>query len=147
MKKKDEELEKYAINSLLNIDSRLTQTRRSLIYLLKKVAHPITVVEISNAHPEIAQSSLYRNLVVLEDAGLVLRLVTENEFAYYELADELLGHHHHLRCSKCGDFIDIELTSEVENALVKLEKSLSKKYTFIDIDHHLEFIGTCNNCK
>ncbi len=142
----DNEFESHATSALKQIDSRLTQTRISILSLLKKNSQPMTVVDISKIHPEIAQSSLYRNLILLEEAGLIKRFVTGNEFAYYELSDELLGHHHHLRCAHCGEVLDIELTKEVEAALIKLEKALSKKYFYINIDHHLDFVGRCKKC-
>lgn len=147
MKKLDSEIEAHAIAALAKNDSRLTNTRKSILILLQYASRPMTVLEISKSNPEIAQSSLYRNLQLLENAQIVKRFVTENEFAYYELSDELLGHHHHLRCSNCGDVIDIELTKEVEAALHKLEKQLNKKYAFSDIDHHLDFVGKCKKCK
>ena len=141
------EFEIHATEALIANDARLTRTRKSILVLLKKTSRPLTVADISNILPEIAQSSLYRNLILLENAGLIKRFVTENEFAYYELSEELLGHHHHLRCSSCGTVIDIELTKDVEDALHKLEKTLSKKHFFRDIDHHLDFVGQCKNCS
>ncbi len=147
MKKLDVELETHAAKSLSKNDSRLTDTRKSILSLLKNSSKPLTVVDISKSHPEIAQSSLYRNLQLMENADLIHRFVTDNEFAYYELSEDLLGHHHHLRCANCGDVIDIELTSEVEDALKKLEKKLSKKYSYSEIDHHLDFVGLCNKCN
>ena len=147
MKKLDVELETHATESLSLNDSRLTNTRKSILSLLKNSSRPLTVVDISKAHPEIAQSSLYRNLQLMENADLIHRFVTDNEFAYYELSEALLGHHHHLRCESCGEVIDIELTSDVEDALKKLEKKLAKKYSYKEIDHHLDFVGLCEKCN
>ena len=79
----DNEFESHATSALKQIDSRLTQTRISILSLLKKNSQPMTVVDISKIHPEIAQSSLYRNLILLEEAGLIKRFVTGNQFAYY----------------------------------------------------------------
>ena len=50
------------------------------------------------------RARVYRNLAVLERAGVVHRIVTTDEFARYELAEDLTEHHHHhLICSACGD--------------------------------------------
>ena len=53
------------------------------------------------------QSSAYRNLAVLEHAGVVRRVITEGEFARFELTEELTEHHHHLICSRCGRVEDV----------------------------------------
>src|SRR5947208_11950058 len=64
---------------------RLTQKRASIVELLATSERPLTMPEIRDQRPDLAQSSLYRNLVVLEQAGVVRRVVTHDEFARYEL--------------------------------------------------------------
>ena len=49
---------------------------------------------------------MYRNLVVLEQAGVVRRVTSTDDFARYELAEDLTEHHHHLICSSCGTVDD-----------------------------------------
>ena len=71
----------------------------------------------SSDHPGLAQSSAYRNLAVLERAGVVHRIVTSDEFARYELAEDLTHHHHHLICSTCGGVTDFEVSDAVEHEL------------------------------
>src|SRR3546814_13652905 len=65
----------------------------------------------------MAQSSVYRNLAVLEAAGVVHRIVTSDEFARYELTEDLTGHHHHLICASCGDVADFTMPAAVEHEL------------------------------
>ena len=43
----------------------------------------------SRSAASLAQSSAYRNLVVLEQAGAVNRIVTADDFARFELAQDL----------------------------------------------------------
>src|SRR3546814_3892414 len=71
-----------------------TARRRALVELLASVDQPLTIPQLLERQPDMAQSSVYRNLAVLEAAGVVHRIVTSEEFARYELTEDLTGHHH-----------------------------------------------------
>ena len=87
----------------------------------------MTIPQVLEANTRLAQSSAYRNLVVLEAAGVVTRIVTNDDFARYELAEHLTHHHHHLICSSCGDVADFALDDQAEAGLDKaLHKSLRR---------------------
>ena len=81
---------------------RLTPTRKRIVDVLEASDRPLTIPEILVAEPTLAQSSAYRNLVVLEQARVIHRLVTHADFARYELAEDLTEHHHHLLLAKKG---------------------------------------------
>ncbi|MGH2771219.1 MAG: Fur family transcriptional regulator, partial [Actinomycetota bacterium] len=76
-----------------------TKNRRTLVEVLVEADRPRTVPEIMAARKGLALSSIYRNIVVLERANVVHRIVTTGEFASYELAEDLTRHHHHLICT------------------------------------------------
>ena len=42
------------------------------------------------------------------------RVITEEEFARYELTEELTEHHHHLICSTCGRVEDVTIPADFE---------------------------------
>src|SRR3546814_11147992 len=60
---------------------RYTARRRALVELLASVDQPLTIPQLLERQPDMAQSSVYRNLAVLEAAGVVHRIVTSDEFA------------------------------------------------------------------
>src|ERR1700742_2456477 len=93
---------------------RLTAAREQLVDILATTDRPLTIPEILDGRPGLAQSSVYRNLVVLEQVGVVHRVVTHDEFARYELAEDLTGHHHHLVCSNCGRVEDLPASESIE---------------------------------
>ena len=95
----------------------------------------------------LAQSSVYRNLVVLEDAGVVRRIVTNDEFSRYELAEDLTGHHHHLICSKCGAVDDFTVSPALEAEIEKVLKRVAKRHAFAIDGHRLDLIGACADCN
>ena len=74
---------------------RYTANRRALVDAMASADRPVTVVELIDVATGMPQSSAYRNLSVLEDAGVVRRLVTADDTARFELAEDLTGHHHH----------------------------------------------------
>src|SRR5204863_400448 len=75
----------------------------------------------------LKQSSVYRNLAALEQAGVVRRLVTDEEFGRYELAEDLIGHHHHLVCSRCGKMRDVAVPEELERTLERTLDRIAKR--------------------
>src|ERR671919_248107 len=68
-------------------------------------------------HVGQAQSSAYRNLAVLERAGVTHRIVTTGDHACWELTEDLTEHHHHLICRGCGDVTDFTVPGDIERRL------------------------------
>jgi len=94
----------------------------------------------------LATSSAYRNLVVLEQAGAVHRVVTREDFARYELAEELTEHHHHLVCSSCGRVRDLSSDADIER-LMKAVSAKASQEGFTAIAHRLDIVGLCEDCS
>jgi len=126
---------------------RYTANRRVLIDALREADRPVTVLELIDGAPGMAQSSAYRNLSVLEDAGVVRRLVTADDTARYELAEDLTGHHHHLICERCGSVIDIDVPAELEDGVTSFSSSIAKSHGFRIEHHRLDLIGVCPACS
>ncbi|MGB7877516.1 MAG: transcriptional repressor, partial [Ilumatobacteraceae bacterium] len=98
-------------------DQRYTTGRRAVVDALASTDGPITLPELIDVAPTLAQSSAYRNLAVLEEVGVVRRLVHGADHARYELAEDLTEHHHHLICESCGVVRDVTLTPKLERRL------------------------------
>ena len=85
------------IATLLRVaDQRYTKGRRRLVAALQCGNGPLTITQILALDPALPQSSVYRNLAILEEVNAVTRIVTRHDFALYELAETLTKHHHHL---------------------------------------------------
>lgn len=127
---------------------RYTANRRALVDAMRVADRPITVLELIEGTTGMAQSSAYRNLSVLEDAGVVRRLVTADDTARFELAEDLTGHHHHhLICEACGTVTDIDVPPELEEGVSSFSASISRSHGF-QIEHHrLDLIGVCPACS
>ena len=124
---------------------RYTGQRRELVELLANEG-PLSIPEVLRGRGGLKQSSVYRNLAVLEHAGVVRRVVTEGEFARFELTEELTQHHHHLICSTCGRVEDVTVPSDLEGTLDRTLDRLARRAGFADVDHRLDLIGTCSDC-
>ncbi len=70
---------------------RYTQSRRVLVEVLAAADHPLSIPGILEAGPRLAQSSVYRNLAVLERAGVVSKVVTTGERGMMITSDETLA--------------------------------------------------------
>lgn len=126
---------------------RYTSARRKLVELLLEVGRPLTIPELIGAGATQAQSSLYRNLAIFEQAGVVRRLATVHDVARYELDEELTGHHHHLVCSLCGRIDDITLSEGFESALHEGAIDVGSAMGYELDTHRLELVGLCADCR
>ena len=132
---------------LQSADQRYTSGRRRLVAALQAGDGPLTIAQIAVADDSLPQSTVYRNLTILEEAGVVTRIVTSDDFARYELAEQLTGHHHHLICSGCGDVTDFSLDGRTEATLDKALHKAAKQAGFAPAEHRLDLLGTCANCQ
>jgi Fe2+ or Zn2+ uptake regulation protein len=142
-----DELFHTAATRLKALGQRFTTSRRSLVSALWAARRPLTIAEIvdrpGNAVPK---SSAYRNLLVLEQARVVHRIHTTDEFARYELAEDLLEHHHHLICSNCGSVTDFEAPSGFERTVRRLTDQAESRHGFHASAHRIDLTGLCANC-
>lgn len=129
------------------VGQRLTGTRRAIVEALAAADRPLSIPEILESSQGLAQSSVYRNLSLLERAGVVARVVTTDEWARYELSEELTGHHHHLMCSKCGAVNDVRVPDDVEADLDRALEILAARAGFALQHHRLDLIGVCSACR
>jgi Fe2+ or Zn2+ uptake regulation protein len=125
---------------------RYTSARRALVDRLRDAGQPMTLPELLDG-AALAQSSAYRNLALLEQAGAVHRIVTSADHACYELAEDLTEHHHHLICTSCGQVEDFTVSPVVERILHDAVSDVREGTGFTAAHHRLDLIGTCRSCR
>ncbi len=131
---------------LQHLDQRYTPGRRAIITLLVDAGRPVSIGDIAEALPDLPHSSAYRHLSDLQDAGLVRRVAASDEFARFELAEDLTEHHHHLHCVGCGDVIDFTPTAAFERQVARNVDRLAETEGFEPHSHRLDVLGLCSNC-
>ncbi|CAN5138946.1 Fur family transcriptional regulator [soil metagenome] len=131
---------------LQRVGQRYTRQRRSLVDLLADSDHPLSIPDILLLGGGLAQSSVYRNLAVLTQAKAVHRVITTDDFARYELVEDLSHHHHHLICSSCGGVEDFTASPQVERTVARAISEVASTTGFSPEHHRLDLIGVCSAC-
>jgi Fe2+ or Zn2+ uptake regulation protein len=126
---------------------RYTSGRRAIIDLLAAAGRPVSIGDIADGLPGLPTSSAYRHLADLQTLGLVRRVAANDDFARFELAEDLTEHHHHLHCVQCGKVIDVTPTPAFERALTKAVADLSQAVGFRPQGHRLDALGLCATCR
>lgn len=124
---------------------RITTTRESILRFLEKQEAPTNAKEIL-AHLKkkklsVNKTTVYREIHFLYEHGYIQEVFVDHGIRYIELAHK--DHHHHIRCSNCGDMRDIEVQAAISNDIQRIQK----KTKFTITDHIIEFIGLCPSCK
>jgi len=132
---------------LARVDQRYTARRRALVDVLARAGRPVTIGDIAELKPDLPRSSVYRNLVDLELAGVVCRIQASDEFARYELVEALTGHHHHLVCLGCGTVQDMSPPAALERSVARAIEELTGHDGFTVQSHRLDLLGLCPACR
>ena len=141
-----DDVRETATARLHRVGQRLTANREALVETFSTAPRPLTIPEILARRSELAQSSVYRNLSILERAGVVQRIVTTDEWARFELAEDLTEHHHHLICSGCGAVRDFTVSTRLERSIDEALLEVAEQAGF-QLDHHrLDLVGLCEAC-
>lgn len=141
------ELHVMAAARLRGEGQRYTTNRRVLVDALHDAEAPLTIREILETCGDVPQSSAYRNLALLEQAGVVHRIITTDEFSRYELTEELTDdHHHHLICSRCGAVTDFSVPSDLERHLETALDAVAGETGFEAEHHRFDLVGRCADC-
>jgi Fur family transcriptional regulator, ferric uptake regulator len=132
---------------LRRVDLRYTAGRRALVEVLAGAGHPVSIGDIAQLLPELPRSSAYRHLVDLQMAGVVRRVAANDEFARFELAEDLTEHHHHLLCVSCGKVTDVTPSPSFERHVSRTVDELAVDQDFDPHGHRLDVIGLCAGCR
>lgn len=131
-------------NSLKEQGYKLTPQRIAIIKLLLDYQSPIsatdTYAKVRTQHPNISLDTVYRNLHLLSDLGVVSQINLANrEIELFELSH----HHHHLICLKCGEVTCVD-SCPFPNSKAE-QDALSRDFTIVS--HAFEVYGYCSGCK
>jgi len=132
---------------------RTTIPRNAVIELLdRSTKHPSAeeiYLAVHRTHPGIGLTTVYRTLELIEQMGIIRKLVFGDGWSRYEISDgPRWRYHHHLFCMKCGKVMDCtDFVIEEQRLLKKIAEVLSKKYKFRISTHQLHFYGLCKKCR
>ncbi len=141
------ELDRAVDQRLAEHDLRYASGRRQIVSSLCAAGGPVTLPELLELASDLAQSSAYRNLSLLEEAGVVRRLVRGGDHAHYDLAEELIEHHHHMTCEQCGQVLDFTLPARIEYTLDDTFDEITRAEGFRPRHHVIDVYGLCADCS
>lgn len=128
---------------------RYTAQRRTIVEAIAGAGGPVTTPDVlARAGHRLSQSSVYRNLAVLADVGILRRISTAGDFDLFELDEELSDqrHHHHLHCTSCGRVIDVPAGRGLERAVAAEAAVLADELGFLVDGHSVDLYGRCVDC-
>ncbi len=101
--------------------------------------------DLKNRGHNLSLSTVYLNLNVLKDAGLVREIRGKSGEAIF---DSNLSDHHHLICEQCGSVTDLPILSIQGQTPINMLKSHAEKASGWSINEpNLELKGRCPNCQ
>jgi Fur family ferric uptake transcriptional regulator len=122
---------------------RLTTQRQIILEELSKVKSHPTANEVYDMVrkrlPRIGLGTVYRNLELMAESGIILKLEVGATQKRFDATTEL---HYHIRCMDCGRVDDIELPVQHQ-----INEAASENTSYQVFCHHIEFSGTCDQCS
>jgi Fur family peroxide stress response transcriptional regulator len=122
-------------------DRRKTNQRQWVFDTIKDCGHlsaQKTYEQIRVNHPEISIATVYRNLNILLETGLIKVVGNSSQLEIYDARTDL---HAHFICRQCGSIIDVE-----DDFDARLIKSLEKAGHQVQ-ESRLTLFGICANCR
>lgn len=125
---------------------RITRARRSIIEVLLDSRLPLSAEGLLSAllrkKVPANKTTVYRELTFLKEMSIVQEIQFLHErVKRYEVV--FGGHHHHLICMGCKRVEDVELEGELD----KYEREIMNSRGFKVLNHTLEFMGLCEDCR
>lgn len=122
---------------------RMTPQRHAILnYLLTSMSHP-TADEIykalADAFPNMSVATVYNNLRVFKDAGLVRELTYGDASSRF---DANMADHYHVICRHCGQITDFD-----HPTLDKVESQAALSTGYQVEGHRMELYGSCPDCQ
>jgi len=122
---------------------RLTTQRQIILEELSKVKSHPTANEVYDMVrkrlPRIGLGTVYRNLELMADSGIILKLEVGGTQKRFDATTET---HYHIRCTQCDRVNDIDI--EVQHSI---NETAATATDFTILGHHIEFSGICEDCQ
>lgn len=130
---------------LLHRGMRRTAEREVVLEQILRLSGHFTPEEVVKAvdrgHSHVSLATVYRNLPVLAQAGIIRRTCLSAGEMKYEL-DWGRDHHDHLICSECETVVEFEY-----EAIEVLQRAVAEQHGYVLTSHHLELVGLCPDCR
>ena len=90
---------------------------------------------------KVSRDTVYRNLPILLEAGVVAQSFRTSRDTYYECARSK-AHHDHLICHACGGVV------EFKDAVIERAQQRIAEKTHFKLEYHChQLVGLCKKCR
>ena len=96
---------------------------------------------VQREDPSIGQTTVYRTLKLLTEAGLAREVRFGDGRTHYE-HNYKHQHHDHMICTECGKIIEF-YSAELE----AIQDAMAAKHRFEPTQHSLRILGVCYDCR
>lgn len=96
--------------------------------------------EVVKGHPSLSLATVYKNIILMVENGVLVEVPIEGEKAKYELAKV---DHIHLVCTECGDVEDRPHDAQAD----ALFSSMTHEENFSLKKQQINLYGVCAHCQ
>ena len=122
---------------------RITSQRRLLLDLLNQSEGHLDADELyrlaKEREPRISLSTVYRNLSLFKELGLIEERHFADEHHHYEVKGK--REHYHLVCLNCGKVVEFQ-----SPLAERMKETISKRTGFEILDGDIRLEGYCERC-
>lgn len=125
---------------------KMTPARKNMVTVFRAAKNKLLDARqvydlIKNTNPRINFSTVYRNLEMLVQNGIIEKINLEGKAVFALYAKQY--HRHHMICTSCRKFMPLPFCP-----LTELENSLKKELNgFLPVEHKVEIYGYCAECR
>lgn len=128
-----------AIDALRDSGLRLSTARRLVLDALFEADGPVTAAHLSRTL-SLDESSVYRNLELLEDRGVIRHLHLGHSPGLYVLSSE--NDVEYLYCERCA-----KVTSVTPDRLDPIREQVRREFGYTPRFTHFAIVGLCRDCS
>lgn len=96
---------------------------------------------VQREDPNVGQTTVYRTLKLLTDAGLAREVRLGDGRMRYEPTNKF-PHHDHMICTQCGHTVEFYSAE-----LLAIQKQIAEEHGYKPTQHNLRIFGICSQCQ
>ncbi|MBS7020438.1 MAG: transcriptional repressor [Firmicutes bacterium] len=122
---------------------RYSKQRETVLNVVNKSrAHPTAEMvyqEVKKEIPNISLGTVYRNLNVLAEQGMIKRISIPQDVDHFDHRND---EHYHFYCTTCNHLIDLPV-DRIDELIQRLEREENVEVN----DYEVLLFGTCQSCR
>ena len=144
MMDRDTESPKVDRRTLTETGARVTNQRALILDIIRRGRRHLDADEVyrraRKKQPQLSLSTVYRNLQLFKNLGLVEEVHFDDTHHHYEMKPS--AEHHHLICLGCGKVLEFECELSPK---MREEVALNKGFEVTGVEVHMS--GYCSRCQ